>query len=250
MIKIPTSLENLKPAQIKEILEAVPSTQEEYLAQEQFKNLVIKSNCKKVMANIFGEQHTIVRYENLLEEICQQLITLTPNELAVVVYRYGLNVQDPCVHTLKETAEHFSAEKPVSVENVRQIEAKAFRKLRHPSRSRNLIKFFMTDEQLKEQEIARQKHSEEKAKAEEEYKERIKNGDYSLVTVEELDISTRAYNCLKRSGIHTVQTLTTKTKQDLREIRNLGAGCAEEISDALDQQFGIVLAETPADERI
>ena len=42
------------------------------------------------------------------------------------------------------------------------------------------------------------------------------------MTIEELDLSVRSYNCLKRAGINTVQELTNKTEEDMMKVRNLG----------------------------
>ena len=40
--------------------------------------------------------------------------------------------------------------------------------------------------------------------------------------VEELDLSVRSYNCLKRAGINTVRRINTKTPEDMMKVRNLG----------------------------
>ena len=42
------------------------------------------------------------------------------------------------------------------------------------------------------------------------------------MTIEELDLSVRSYNCLKRAGINTVQELANKTEEDMMKVRNLG----------------------------
>ncbi len=48
------------------------------------------------------------------------------------------------------------------------------------------------------------------------------------MTIEELDLSVRSYNCLKRAGINTVQELTEKTEPDMMKVRNLGRKSLEE----------------------
>ena len=68
---------------------------------------------------------------NLKEYTSQVLRTLTPREERVVKMRFGL--EDGSEHTLEEVGQSFQ----VTRERIRQIEAKALRKLRHPSRSRN-----------------------------------------------------------------------------------------------------------------
>src|SRR6059036_1831416 len=72
---------------------------------------------------------------NLKEQTSQVLRTLTPREEKVIKMRFGL--EDGSEHTLEEVGQSFA----VTRERIRQIEAKALRKLRHPSRSRKLRAF-------------------------------------------------------------------------------------------------------------
>ncbi len=74
---------------------------------------------------------------NLKEMTEQVLNTLTPREERVIKMRFGL--EDGTEHTLEEVGQNFA----VTRERIRQIEAKALRKLRHPSRSRRLRAFSM-----------------------------------------------------------------------------------------------------------
>ena len=53
------------------------------------------------------------------------------------------------------------------------------------------------------------------------------------MTIEELDLSVRSYNCLKRAGINTVQELTNKTEADRMKGRNLGRKSLEEVKNKL-----------------
>ena len=52
-------------------------------------------------------------------------------------------------------------------------------------------------------------------------------------TIEELDLSVRSYNCLKRAGIETVKDLTERTENDMMKVRNLGQKSLEEIKEKL-----------------
>ncbi|MFD1673062.1 DNA-directed RNA polymerase subunit alpha [Agrilactobacillus yilanensis] len=54
------------------------------------------------------------------------------------------------------------------------------------------------------------------------------------MTIEELDLSVRSYNCLKRAGINTVQELTNKTEADMMKVRNLGRKSLEEVKNKLN----------------
>ncbi|APU70783.1 DNA-directed RNA polymerase subunit alpha [Companilactobacillus crustorum] len=53
------------------------------------------------------------------------------------------------------------------------------------------------------------------------------------MTIEELDLSVRSYNCLKRAGINTVQELTEKTEADMMRVRNLGRKSLVEVKEKL-----------------
>lgn len=53
------------------------------------------------------------------------------------------------------------------------------------------------------------------------------------MTIEELDLSVRSYNCLKRAGINTVQELSTKTEEDMMKVRNLGRKSLDEVKGKL-----------------
>lgn len=54
-------------------------------------------------------------------------------------------------------------------------------------------------------------------------------------TIEELELSVRSSNCLKRAGINTVEELVDKTEDDLMKVRNLGKKSLQEIKDKLDE---------------
>ncbi|CAI3394861.1 DNA-directed RNA polymerase subunit alpha [Enterococcus cecorum] len=53
------------------------------------------------------------------------------------------------------------------------------------------------------------------------------------MTIEELDLSVRSYNCLKRAGINTVQELTNKSEPEMIKVRNLGRKSLEEVKNKL-----------------
>lgn len=53
------------------------------------------------------------------------------------------------------------------------------------------------------------------------------------MTIEELDLSVRAYNCLKRAGINNVSELVTKNQEDMMKVRNLGRKSLEEVEQKL-----------------
>lgn len=61
------------------------------------------------------------------------------------------------------------------------------------------------------------------------------------MTIEELDLSVRSYNCLKRAGINTVEDLINKTEDDMMKVRNLGRKSLEEVLQKLNA-LGLSLA--------
>ena len=54
------------------------------------------------------------------------------------------------------------------------------------------------------------------------------------MSIEDLDLSVRSYNCLKRANIHTVEDLTKRTEEDMLKVRNLGRKSLEEVVKKLE----------------
>ena len=61
-------------------------------------------------------------------------------------------------------------------------------------------------------------------------------------SIEDLDFSVRAYNCLKRAGIHTLQDLVNKSESDMMKIRNLGKKPLKEVLDKI-RDMGLILRD-------
>jgi DNA-directed RNA polymerase subunit alpha len=62
------------------------------------------------------------------------------------------------------------------------------------------------------------------------------------MTIEEMDLSVRSYNCLKRANIHTVEDLTNKTEDDMLKVRNLGKKSLDEVIFKLES-YGLKLKD-------
>ena len=62
------------------------------------------------------------------------------------------------------------------------------------------------------------------------------------MTIEEMDLSVRSYNCLKRANIHTVEDLTKKTEDDMLKVRNLGKKSLDEVILKLES-YGLKLMD-------
>ncbi|WP_058485939.1 DNA-directed RNA polymerase subunit alpha [Defluviitalea phaphyphila] len=86
--------------------------------------------------------------------------------------------------------------------------------------SEHLNLFINLSENAKNVEVIVEKEEDKKEKALE-------------MTIEELDLSVRSYNCLKRAGINTVEDLTNKTEEEMMKVRNLGKKSLEEVLNKL-----------------
>jgi DNA-directed RNA polymerase subunit alpha len=73
-------------------------------------------------------------------------------------------------------------------------------------------------------------HAEIMVEKEEDQKEKVLE-----MTIQELDLSVRSYNCLKRAGINTVQELANKSEDEMMKVRNLGRKSLEEVQAKLDE---------------
>jgi len=67
------------------------------------------------------------------------------------------------------------------------------------------------------------------------------NSQILEMQIEDLDLSVRSYNCLKRAGINTVEELTQKSEEDMMKVRNLGKKSLKEVKQKLDE-LGLGLA--------
>lgn len=137
-------------------------------------------------------------------------------------------------------------------ERCRQIEAKALRKLRHPKCSYILVhgaKAYM-DKRIEEGIDGRLEYRRKELEAEymrkvaelsRENSEVLLQNTINELTIEELGLSVRAYNCLTRAGLNTVGTMLTKcrTAEQAMKIRNLGRKSLEEVSAVLKRDYGI-----------
>ena len=72
------------------------------------------------------------------------------------------------------------------------------------------------------------------------------------MTIEDLDLSVRSFNCLKRAGINTVRDLVAMTEEELIKVRNLGRKSLEEVKQKLsDSELSLKPGiETPEEEEV
>ena len=74
-------------------------------------------------------------------------------------------------------------------------------------------------------------------------KEEDKKEKILEMTIEELDLSVRSYNCLKRAGINTVDELVQRNEEEMMKVRNLGRKSLEEVQQKL-QGLGLGLRQS------
>ena len=188
--------------------------------------------------------------------MCSILDTLTDREQKVIKLRVGINDSED--RTIEEVANILS----LTCEQVSEIEAKAFRKLRHPSRSRSLTgrnvyksllekydDFYSSrlSDLLIEEIISLVENRQNRRfyieKIMKRYgvsitnqKDTKENIDYDLA---ELELSVRAYNCLKRAGINTFSELAHMSDGELKHVRNLGQRCYDEVKQKMKELAGV-----------
>ena len=164
--------------------------------------------------------------EVYIKGVAEVLEELSEREQMIMWSRYAEK------KTLCEVAKELN----VTRERIRQIEAKALRKLGHP-RNRSCVMAISVkqhQDEIREKDLQVEKelrqHSAEEMK---------KNGALSKgiaeIPIEELDLSVRPYNCLRRAGISTIEQLQQMTKEKLLRVRNLGLKSTEEIQSKLKE---------------
>lgn len=159
------------------------------------------------------------------------LSTLEPREYEILMLRYA-----DC-QSLLEIGGHFDR----SPERIRQIEQKALRKLRMPSRW-NYIKLGVAGYwQYRKKAYYEQGYThgykagyemgrtDERIGREQSYAD---NPDMDL-TIENLNLSTRAYQCLRKLGCHRIGDVAQKEADDIWRTRNMGKKTADEIARSL-----------------
>ena len=172
-----------------------------------------------LLYDIFGGEWEFPRpgdFDGSLEYV---LHTLTERERRVLDFRYKDGL----------TFEEIGKRECVTRERIRQIHAKSFRKLRHPERL-NYLKYGVSGVIARQTENAR-----EVALA-----SLPKQDKPEDITLEELELSVRSYNCLKRAGMNTLHDVAEMTFDELCNVRNLGKRSIDEICTALTN-FGIRL---------
>jgi Lar family restriction alleviation protein len=172
-----------------------------------------------------------------LPGIEQALATLTEREVRVIRQRFVEK------KTLKDTG----ITEGISQERVRQIEAKAIRKLRHPSRAALIkavpyteLKAHWADYHKLKAEYD-QVSAAYQALSDRPAEEVVRENDILQKPLENLDLSARSFNSLRRAGKNTVGDVSKMTEVELSKVRNLGRKSAEEVKARL-AVYGLALS--------
>lgn len=168
--------------------------------------------------------------------ISAALATLTEREQGVIMHRFQRKL------TLAQCGKEYG----VTRERIRQIEAKAIRKLRHPTRTNLMKSVPLTELQAMHTEYCKLKDDYEWLKKAFETLTAQKaepgviipmaeHASRMEMPIEELDLSVRSYHCLIRNGKKTLRDIVEMTEDELKEVRNLGMKSLLEIKAKLNE---------------
>ena len=166
-----------------------------------------------LLYDIFGGEWEYPRPADFDGSLEYVLHSLTERERRVLDFRYKDGL----------TFEAIGKRECVTRERIRQIHAKSLRKLRHPDRL-NYLKYGVSGVIAWKTESAREAALASLPKPD------IKPED---ITLEELELSVRSYNCLKRAGMNTLRNISEMTFDELCHVRNLGKKSIDEICAVL-----------------
>jgi hypothetical protein len=178
--------------------------------------------------SIFGSEEEARK--SYIPGVSAALATLTERERGVLACRFQR----------KLTLEQCGKEYGVTRERVRQIEAKALRKLRHPSKANMMKAVPLTELQAQHSEYfeLQQNYGQLKRAFEVLAAQKSEQGvivpmvqqaERLETPLEELDLSVRSYNALRRAGVDTLGDVAKMTECKLMEVRNLGRKSFEEV---------------------
>lgn len=205
----------------------------------EYENLFLKDEVPKLYNQEYGEfKIDIVKwfYDTIIRKVqfrpakelnhleCEELVkifeTLSDKENYVLIKRYFRN-KDFTINSYKEIGEELG----VTPERVRQIEYKAIRKLKHPSRLRKFEYVFSSNKKELDIDYIKTMLSDGVTFNFDEATLSAKRD----IPIEEMNLSVRSFNCLKRAGINTSGDLFDKTEAELMKVRNLGKKSLREV---------------------
>lgn len=218
-----------------------------------------KTPYEKVLLKVFGKDGvslpsvTLNFQKEIMEDVFKEL---KDREVEVLKYRYGVGYDSNIDgKNLNEMSKIFG----VNIERIRQIENKIFRKLRNPIRCKvllgsNIDKYYKIVDiefinNLKSYLISELVNILKKENKKSIYIDNILNRYNVLLcpsdetslgeipqniyekSIDECELSFRAYVCLQRAGIDNVGELLEKSDEEIKKIRNIGSKCYKEVSE-------------------
>ena len=203
----------------------------EVVIYNEYENLFLKDEVPKLYNQEYGEfKIDIVKwfYDTIIRKVqfrpakelnhleCKELVkifeTLSDKENYVLIKRYFRN-KDFTINSYKEIGEELG----VTPERVRQIEYKAIRKLKHPSRLRKFEYVFSSNKKELDIDYIKTMLSDGVTFNFDEATLSAKRD----IPIEEMNLSVRSFNCLKRAGINTSGDLFDKTEAELIKRKEL-----------------------------
>ena len=192
------------------------------------------------LANCILQEEDVAR-ECYIPGISAAVATLTDREQGVIMMRFQQ----------KKTLEQCGKECGITRERIRQIEAKAIRKLRHPSKVNMMKAVPLTELQAQYTEYKKLESDYEWLKRAFETLTAQKAEPGVIIPMaeqarvletplENLDLSVRSYNCLRRAAVKTMRDIAEMTEDKLMKVRSLGRKSMLEVMAKL-KEYGLTL---------
>lgn len=217
------SIDGIGPKKAEEIDEALKqhglrtklSNEEYFLA-----SIFVKDNYFELIEKFWGNPMSDEQ-KNCLYDLL--LLGLSERENAVLKLHYGLGCERM---SLEEIGQKYYSTR----ERIRQILAKAERKLRYPSRKRQLELLMVSRSELQSRLLATEGELSVAKQTLLDYEQKYGRIEPVDGPIEVLNLSIRSYNCLKRAGINTIKEIRNA---DLTKVRNLGRHSMEEVTEKI-----------------
>lgn len=179
------------------------------------------------------EDNKVYYSPRLIEEVMTQRLTERENKVLQMRYEWGMSLEE------------VGSEIGVTRERIRQIEARAIRKMRMRKLDIMCAPAIAYRKEISDNEVLRNQVNYLQSELDRircisdlQREEADKKRSIMETSIEELNLSVRAYNCCKRAGIKTLGDLSMKTLDDMHHVRNLGRHSLQEIKQKM-AEYGL-----------
>jgi RNA polymerase sigma factor (sigma-70 family) len=179
------------------------------------------------------EDNKVYYSPRLIEEVMTQHLTERENKVLQMRYEWGMSLEE------------VGSELGVTKERIRQIEARAIRKMRMRKLDIMCAPAIDYRKELSDNEVLRNQVNYLQSELDRirgistlQKEESDKKRSVMETSIDELNLSVRAYNCCKRAGINTLGDLSMKTLGDMCHVRNLGRHSLQEIEKKM-AEYGL-----------